>query len=97
MGFSSVELLFDDRHTLLEIRKEAREKDDGKHAESLLEYATQLKSGLGKLRALAQENLEKSQQKHKCLYDKGKKWRAFDVGEWVLVLVPSSANKLKSE
>ena len=44
---------------------------------------------------IAQEELRRSQSKNKRLYDPGPKRRDFQVGDNVLILLPSDNNKLK--
>ena len=44
---------------------------------------------------LVSENAAKSQQKQRRYYDRGTKSCRFDVGDQVLVLLPTTANRLK--
>lgn len=63
----------------------------------MLEYVQQLKNKLGKLRDLAYSNLERSQSRQKAVYDKGKRWHRLQVDDWVLIILPSSTQKVKAE
>lgn len=74
LGCSSFELLYGRQpRSLLEMTKDAWEKENEEESKGLLEYTLMLKSKLGKLRDLAYSNLERSQEKQKACYDRGKK------------------------
>ena len=46
---------------------------------------------------LVKENLEKSQEKQKYWYDKGARVQQFEVGDPVLVLLPTTTDKLLAQ
>ena len=59
-----------------------------------LEYASQLKESVVTLWEKVKINLEKAQERQKEVYDRGTKPRELEVGDIVLLLLPSSENKL---
>ena len=58
------------------------------------EYVTELRERLEESLKLAQEELEKSQKRYKKHYDKKAKRRCLEVGDQVLILLPTDSNKL---
>ena len=58
------------------------------------QYVLDLRNRLEATTRLAQEELRKNQIKNKRLYDRKAKRREFLVGDKVLVLLPTSSNKL---
>ena len=61
---------------------------------SCYEYVTQLRERLEDSLKLAQEELEKSQKRYKRHYDRKAKPRRLEVGDRVLILLPTDSNKL---
>ena len=61
---------------------------------SSYEYVTELRERLEDLLKLAQEELEKSQKRYKRHYDRKAKPRRLEVGDRVLILLPTDSNKL---
>lgn len=96
LGCSAFEMLYGRvPRTLLEITKEAWEHEEPNDTRAMLDYTQELRSKLGKIRELAYSSLERSQTRQKQHYDKGKRWRSVDVGDLVLVLLPSSSHKFQ--
>ena len=58
------------------------------------EYVTELRERLEDSLKLAQEELQKSQKRYKEYYDRKAKSRHLEVGEQVLILLPTDSNKL---
>ena len=63
-------------------------------SESVVSYVLSVQKRLEKMSNLAQENLQRSQQTQKRWYDRNAREREFKVGDHVLVLLPTSSNKL---
>ena len=61
---------------------------------SSYEYVTELRERLEDSLKLAQEELEKSQKRYKRYYDRKAKTRRLEVGDRVLILLPTDSNKL---
>ena len=61
---------------------------------SSYEYVTELRERLEDSLKLAQEELEKSQERYKRHYDRKAKPRRLEVGDRVLILLPTDSNKL---
>ena len=61
---------------------------------SSYEYVTELRERLEDSLKLAQEELEKSQKRYKRHYDPKAKPRRLEVGDRVLILLPTDSNKL---
>ena len=61
---------------------------------STYQYVVDLKERLESTCKIAKENLEKSSSKYRAYYNKGARKRDMKVGEKVLVLLPTSKNKL---
>ena len=61
---------------------------------SSYEYVTELRERLEDSLKLAQEELEKSQKRYKRYYDRKAKPRRLEVGDRVLILLPTDSNKL---
>ena len=58
------------------------------------QYVLELRERLDDTLKIAQEELRRSQAKNKRLYDRGAKRNAFQVGDKVLILLPTDNNKL---
>ena len=59
---------------------------------STYQYVIELRERLEQTCQLARDNLEKVQFKQKTYYDKGVISRKFDVGDTVLLLLPTESN-----
>ena len=94
LGFSPFELLFGRQpRTLLDMAAEHWEEEEDE-SKNLLEYATQLKDSVVSLWDKARAHLERTQGKQKEVYDRHAKPRELKVGDQVLILLPTSDNKL---
>ena len=93
-GFTPFELLYgrEVRGPLDVLREtwEASTKSD----ESVVSYVISMREKLEKMSELAQQNIHTSQQKQKHWYDHNARMREFECGDTVLVLLPTSTNKL---
>lgn len=96
-GFSPFELLFG-RHVRgpLDILRETWETDP-KSSESIVSYVMKMRERLSETMEIAQTNLAKAQKRQKKWYDQSARVREFNEGEEVLVLLPTSTNKLRAE
>ena len=56
-----------------------------------------MKEKMARMAELVQENLSKAQADQKTWYDKTARARSFEPGDRVLVLLPTSTNKLKAQ
>ncbi|XP_078515987.1 uncharacterized protein LOC144781172 [Lissotriton helveticus] len=93
-GYSPYELLYGrPPRTFLDMAQEAWEAEPDR-TRPLPEYVDNLKTHLSVLRDIVRQNLENAQDKQKGQYDKGTKPRVFDIGDWVLLMMPSSDQKL---
>ena len=61
---------------------------------STYQYVIELRGCLEQTCQLARDNLKKVQFKQKTYYDKRARSRKFDVGDKVLLLLPTESNKL---
>ena len=97
MGFSPFELLYGRCvRGPLDILKEswvASERAD----ESVVSHILDMREKLSKMQAIVQDNLKGSQQRQKRWYDKSARHREFQQGDQVLVLLPTSTNKLLAQ
>ena len=64
---------------------------------STYQYVIELRDRLEQTCKLAHENLKKVQIKQKAYYDRRARSRKFDVGDKVLLLLPTDSNKLLLE
>ena len=93
-GFSPFELLYG--HPVrgpLDVLRETWEESN-KSTESVISYVLSMREKLEKMSALVRENLENAQRKQKQWYDQNAREREFQEGEQVLVLLPTSHDKL---
>ncbi|XP_078581557.1 uncharacterized protein LOC144864980 [Branchiostoma floridae x Branchiostoma japonicum] len=96
-GFSPFELLYG--HPVrgpLKVVRECWEAND-KSSESVVSYVLRVRERLASMTTLVRENLETAQRKQKTWYDRKARTRQFDVGDEVLVLLPSSNVKMEAE
>ncbi len=94
-GFSPFELLF--AHQVrgpLDVLKDSWEANDKLRKQNILSYILKMSERLQRVTTMAQENLQQSQLKQKAWYDKKARARTFQPGEQVLLLLPTSDNKL---
>ena len=96
-GFSPFELLYGRavRGPLDILREswEAAKKSD----ESVVSYILSLREKLEKMSQLARSNLQTAQSTQKEWYDRTVRERSFQLGDQVLILLPTTANKLAAE
>ena len=95
-GFSPFELLYG--RTVrgpVQILKELWTKEtDVLEVKTSYQYVLELRERLDDTMKIALEELKRSLAKNKRLYDRGSKRRAFQVGDKVLILLPTDNNKL---
>ena len=93
-GFSPFELVYG-RHVRgpLYVLKESWEASK-RSTESVVSYVLTIQERLKKLRDIVQENLKAAQATQKAWYDRHSRDRAFNPGDKVLVLLPTSTNRL---
>ncbi|KAK3894629.1 hypothetical protein Pcinc_001607 [Petrolisthes cinctipes] len=97
LGFSPNELVF--AHHVrgpLSIIKEAWSSDVDT-SKNLLQYVLEFKTRLSDTREEAKKNLEEAQGKMKQWYDRKARWREFQVGDEVLVLLPLQGQPLAAK
>ena len=96
-GLSPFELLYGGSvRGPLDILKECWETPT-KSSENIISYVLDMREKLEEMSELARENLQKSQVKQKTWYDHKAREQSFDKGDKVLVLLPSSTDKLSAE
>ena len=95
-GFSPFELLFGRtvRGPLAILRELWTGEVDEPDTKTTYQYVLDLKDRLEATCQLAQENLSKSAEKYRRQYNRKAKNRKFEVGDEVLLLLPSNRNKL---
>ena len=96
-GFSPFELLYG-HHVRgpLDILKESWEAST-KSPESVVSYVLTMQERLAAIRDVVHENLQNAQTTQKEWYDRNARNREFQPGDQVLVLLPTSTNKLLAE
>ena len=94
-GFSPFELLFGQRvRGPFDVLKEEWTGDRGT-AVPVATHVVEMREQLAAMTQLVSENAAKSQQKQRRYYNQGDKSCRFEVGDQVLVLLPTAANRLK--
>ena len=94
-GFSPFQLLYGRSVRGPRILKELWTKEVNiPEVKSSYEYVTELRERLEDSLKLAHEELEKSQKRYKRHYDQKAKPRRLEVGDRVLILLPTDSNKL---
>ena len=96
-GFSPFELLYRrDIRGPLDVLRESWESK-GSSDVSVIEHVVAMKEKRSQMTEIVHENLTKAQAKQKMWYDKNVQLREFKAGDLVLVLLPSSSNKLLAQ
>ncbi|KAL2103518.1 hypothetical protein ACEWY4_000386 [Coilia grayii] len=93
-GFSPFELLY--AHQVrgpLDVLKETWEGETS-DGTNIISYVLKMREKLASASALAQENLQRAQERQKTWYDRSARTHCFQAGDKVLLLLPSSDNKL---
>ena len=96
-GFAPFELLFG-RHVRgrLDILRESWEAES-KSSESAVSYVLKMRERISQTMEIAQTNLARAQDRQKKWYERNARVREFSEGYEVLILLPTSSNKLKAE
>lgn len=97
IGFSSFELLYG--RTVrgpLDVVKESWEANK-KSNENVVSYILAVQDKLAAMADLVMENMKKAQDKQKYWYDRNARETTLEPGERVLVLLPTSSNKLLAQ
>ena len=96
-GFSPFELLYGRQvRGPLDILRETWEAS-GKSSDSVVLYVLSIQDRLAKLQELVRTNLTNAQETQKIWYDRHARHRELKPGDQVLVLLPTSTNKLLAE
>ncbi|XP_073668194.1 uncharacterized protein [Paramisgurnus dabryanus] len=95
-GFSPFELLYgwQVQGPLDLLRKGWEGTTSGAEEKGIVQYVLEMRDRLERYREEAKENLQEAQKKQKLWYDKYARKREFLPGQKVLLLLPTSANKL---
>lgn len=93
-SFSPFELLYKRRpSSLLDVvAREAWESQPSPH-HSIIEHVETMQHRMRRVRPLVREHLQHAQQAQATIYNRGARVRTFQVGEWVLKLVPTTKCK----
>lgn len=94
-GFSPFELLF--AHQIrgpLDVLRDSWEASDKPTKQNILSYILKMREKLQLSSTRARESVQESQVKQKMWYDQKARSRTFQVGEQVLLLLPTSENRL---
>ena len=96
LGFSPFELLYgrNVRGPMKILRELWSVEETDEHARLTYQYVIDLRERLEKTCKLAQDNVRKLDIKQNAFYDKRASSRKFDVGDKVLLLLPSESNKV---
>ena len=93
-GFSPFELLYGrDVRGPLDVLRESWESHQ-RSSDSIVSYVLTMREKMEKMSELVQENISKAQRYQKKWYDQNAREREFKEGDLVLVLLPTSTNKL---
>ena len=99
-GFSPAEMVYGRKFRgLLHIMRETWTQNDPMFRYknmSTAKYMAELNDKIEKTLTAARQNIATAESKMKLQYDKHSTERALDVGEWALVLLPTSENKVFS-
>jgi hypothetical protein len=98
-GFSPFELLFghEVRGPLYLLKEKILENEAGPEEIPVTTYVLEMRQRLREFLDIANTNEEISKQKEKSYYDRTSRKRSFKIGEKVLLLLPTDANKLLAE
>ena len=96
LGFSPFELLYgrNVRGPMQILRELWSVEETDEHARLTYQYVIDLRVRLEKTCKLAQDNVRRLDIKQNAFYDKRARSRKFDVGDKVLLLLPSESNKV---
>ena len=96
LGFSPFELLYERnvRGPMQILRELWSVEETDEHARLTYQYVIDLRERLEKTCKLAQDHVRKLDIKQNAFYDKRARSRKFDVGDKVLLLLPSESNKV---
>ena len=96
LGFSPFELVYGRsvRGPMSILRELWTKEIEDQQVKSTYQYVVDLREKLETTCQLARENLEKASSRYRAYYNKKAKDRDMEVGEKVLVLLPTSSNKL---
>ena len=96
LGFSPFELLYgrNVRGPMQILRELWSVEETNEHARLTYQYVIDLRERLEKTCKLAQDNVRRLDIKQNAFYDKRARSRKFDVGDKVLLLLPSESNKV---
>ncbi|KAI2646018.1 Retrovirus-related Pol polyprotein [Labeo rohita] len=93
-GFTPFELLFGRQpRGLPDVAKEAWEQQQPAPLRSAIEHVREMHERIERVMPLVKEHLTKAQQSQQRRYDRAAQPREFHPGDWVMVLVPTSACK----
>ena len=96
-GFSPFELLYGRPvRGPLDIIKETWEVEKNS-SENVISHVMSMREKIEEMMEIVQENLKNSQTRQKLWYDKTARERCFQPGEEVLVLMPTTTNKLYAQ
>ena len=96
-GFSPFELLYGrEVRGPLDVLRETWVAGE-KNKESVVSHVLEMRERLKEMAQIVRENVEKEQSRQKFWYDKGARSRVFSSGDLVLVLLPTSSNKLLAQ
>ena len=96
-GFSPFELLYGRSvQGPLDVLRQAWEANE-KSDESVVSHVLSIRDKMEKMTDLVQSNLALAQEKQKKWYDANAHQRKFEIGDQVLVLLPTSSSKLLAE
>ncbi len=94
-GYSPFELLYGRQvRGPLDVLRDAWEQPSDPQPVPVLQYVLQMREKMDKMAKLVHDNMEKAQVRQKDCFDKKTKARVFQPGQEVLLLLPTSDNKL---
>jgi len=96
LGFTPFELIYGRsvRGPLTVLRELWTTEQQVDETKTTFEYVLQLRERLDKTMKIAQDNLARASQRYRMYANRGKKMRKFEVGDSVLLLLPTDRNKL---
>ena len=94
-GFSPFELLYGRQvRGPLDLLRDAWVTPKPQEPDSVLSYVLRIQEKMGQMASLVEENMTKAQQTQARWYDQRARQRSFTPGQQVLLLLPTSENKL---